>query len=1157
MYSDLSCIEPKTVLSSYEEHCCGFYLPYFGKCNSILGIDGWIDSTYPKTQTTSRGDAFEAFAILYFFCDESWSHKTQHVYTTSKKLFGQQLPFSLAEKLGIHEDKGIDLILECKERLELVYYTVQVKWRNDPTTKLKWGEELSTFDASAGRTMIHNPDLVSANILFTNTWDVPKEYKEDSHYLVISRGDLLDSELCFTILKHLANNIDPTDVGKTLRSLPPRPYQENAIAFFESHYAENSRGSLILPCGSGKTYTSIKITEKITSLFKNADCPTIWIILPTLDIVSQHYRSFMRFYPTYEGQPWNCLFVSSDVAEKKRAGSRTFIVSTKHEEWKGWMSKCKGVPRILFSTYASADKLWKFLHEEKITIDFCTVDEAHRTAGNKKKQMGNVIRKDNPYIHRYLFLTATPKIVKVIKGDMDMVHCMSDETIYGPSYSVSYRDLVNKGYLSDYTVELFLDSTVEYNPDEYVIEGKEKRSVASSDLATLALIRDKFQNKKIHHCLAYSNANKDAQTLEIIAKSLFKDMEIKVFRVNGEMSANTRNRIFDEYQKSEKAIIFNAKLLREAIDFPITDAIAICCTMKSTIDIVQTVLRADRLIRNDEGEVIQDHFQILLPCIIKDEEKFVNETGDFETVRRVISALAEEDCELKEEWLMEYGYGDKKKYRGKRRIKINCGKILKRVDDTEKWIGHFTIQSFCSEKIRSVQWYKRLREVVEYVEKEGEIPLTTQKPLGRWCDTQRQNYKKGKLSSERIAALESIEGWYWEIDLDKLWEENRQKVIAYKKKEGEFPPQKQGPLGIWCNRKRQNYKKGKLSSERIAALESIEGWYWEIDMDKVWEENLQQVMAYKKKESKFPPRSQGSLGTWCDTQRQNYKKGKLSSERIAALESIEGWYWEIDMDEFWEENRQKIIAYVEQEGEIPSFSQGPLGRWCKTQRQNYKKGKLSPERIAALESIKGWYWEIDMDEFWEENRQKVMAYKKKEGEIPSYSQGSLGRWCDTQRQNYKKGKLSSERIAALESIEGWYWEIDLDKLWEENRQKVIAYKKKEGEFPPQKQGPLGIWCSTQRKNYKKGKLSSERIAALESIEGWYWEIDMDEFWEENLQQVIAYKKKEGEFPPQKQGSLGTWCNQQRQNYKKGKLSPERIAALESIEGWYWSKYSKK
>ena len=60
MYSDLSCIEPKTVLSSYEEHCCGFYLPYFGKCNSILGIDGWIDSTYPKTQTTSRGDAFEA-----------------------------------------------------------------------------------------------------------------------------------------------------------------------------------------------------------------------------------------------------------------------------------------------------------------------------------------------------------------------------------------------------------------------------------------------------------------------------------------------------------------------------------------------------------------------------------------------------------------------------------------------------------------------------------------------------------------------------------------------------------------------------------------------------------------------------------------------------------------------------------------------------------------------------------------------------------------------------------------------------------------------------------------------------------------------------------------------------------------------------------------
>jgi hypothetical protein len=37
-----------------------------------------------------------------------------------------------------------------------------------------------------------------------------------------------------------------------------------------------------------------------------------------------------------------------------------------------------------------------------------------------------------------------------------------------------------------------------------------------------------------------------------------------------------------------------------------------------------------------------------------------------------------------------------------------------------------------------------------------------------------------------------------------------------------------------------------------------------------------------------------------------------------------------------------------------------LSRWCVVQRQQYRLRKLSPERIAALEQVPGWQWEVEL-----------------------------------------------------------------------------------------------------------------------------------------------------------------------------------------------------
>jgi hypothetical protein len=34
--------------------------------------------------------------------------------------------------------------------------------------------------------------------------------------------------------------------------------------------------------------------------------------------------------------------------------------------------------------------------------------------------------------------------------------------------------------------------------------------------------------------------------------------------------------------------------------------------------------------------------------------------------------------------------------------------------------------------------------------------------------------------------------------------------------------------------------------------------------------------------------------------------------------------------------------------------------------------------------------------------------------------------------------------------------------------------------------------------------------------------------------------------------IGAWCNKRRLQYKQGSMPPDRIAALEAVEGWWWT-----
>jgi hypothetical protein len=310
-------------------------------------------------------------------------------------------------------------------------------------------------------------------------------------------------------------------------------------------------------------------------------------------------------------------------------------------------------------------------------------------------------------------------------------------------------------------------------------------------------------------------------------------------------------------------------------------------------------------------------------------------------------------------------------------------------------------------------------------------------------------------------------------------------------------------LGPWCNTQRVAYNKSQLSQERIGGLEAL-GFIWD-PLEEKYQRGLGYLQAYKTEhgDCRVPTGSKTedgfTLSNWCATQRNKYKKSQLSQERIDALEAL-GFIWDI-LEHDYQEGLGYLQAYKAEHGDcvvLQHFKTEDgftLGRWCSHRRGNYKNGKLSQERIEALEAL-GFIWDR-LEENYQIGLGYLKAYKAKHGDcvvlqhFKTEDGFTLGKWCSHRRGNYKNGKLSQERIDALEAL-GFIW----DRL-EENYQIGLgclkAYEAEYGDcrvprsFKTEDEFTLGVWCATQRAEYKKSKLSQERIEALEAL-GFAWTV---------------------------------------------------------------------
>lgn len=246
-----------------------------------------------------------------------------------------------------------------------------------------------------------------------------------------------------------------------------------------------------------------------------------------------------------------------------------------------------------------------------------------------------------------------------------------------------------------------------------------------------------------------------------------------------------------------------------------------------------------------------------------------------------------------------------------------------------------------------------------------------------------------------------------------------------------------------------------------------------------WQIMWERLSEYHEREQDWPAMTEGKLGLWCHTQRLSRKRGTLSEERIRRLDTI-GFDWE-PQDSRWMTNYHEVAAFYREKGRWPKRGEDNLSIWCNTQRQARKNGRLTKDRIRRLDAI-GFVWEYDWAEEWHKNYEALKAFYDEKKRWPKVKDGALGRWCCTQRKLRRQAGLSEERASALETI-GFPWSSD--DVWKEKYDRLQIFRQINGRWPTSREGVLGSWCCVQRRLYRQGKLSDERIKILEKI-GFEW-----------------------------------------------------------------------
>jgi predicted helicase len=602
-----------------------------------------------------KGSLFEKLTKTWFEVSPEYSNVFDKVW----------LYADWAAENGISRtDVGIDLVARDVETQEIC--GIQCKFYAEDHTVQK--KDIDSFFTALSRRHFSFGIIVSTS---KNWSSLAESALEELTKPVVRIGlhDLENSGVDWS--KFSLKNIEKLEVAP---KKVPYEHQRAAISDAIKHFSANERGKLVMACGTGKTFTSLRLAEQMVPAGG-----TMLFLVPSIALLSQSLKEWKQ-----EAENGITAYaVCSDVKVGKSKSDEDIQVTdlaypattdaaklAKHFDNR----KGKGMT-VIFSTYQSIEVISKAQKLGLPEFHLIVCDEAHRTTGVTlagADESSFVRVHDDAFLKakKRLYMTATPRIYaeqsKQKAADADAtLASMDNEDLYGMEFHrLNFGKAVSAGLLSDYKVLVLAVS------EEHVSRQLQKLLTRDGELdlddATKIVgcyngLRKRSNNPDdflvdsapMKSAVAFSRSIKDSQrianmfqvvTEELNNQAKEKDpIKAEADHVDGTYNMESRLTKLDwlkEKTENTVRVLSNARCLSEGVDVPALDAVLFLNPRDSQVDVVQSV---GRVMRRSPGK---QYGYVILPITVpsgKTAEEALEDNNRYKVVWKVLQALRSHD----------------------------------------------------------------------------------------------------------------------------------------------------------------------------------------------------------------------------------------------------------------------------------------------------------------------------------------------------------------------------------------------------------------------------------------------------------------------------------------------------------------------------------
>ena len=629
----------------------------------------------------NKGARFELLIKNWFLTTKLYSDNIKEIWLWDDFPYKNQFGGS---------DSGIDLVLH---NLEDEYIAIQCKFykENNEISKSDVDTFISTsakfFEINGERKKFSNRIFIST----TNKWSKKASdliENQEIPVIRISLNELENSDVDWSKIYLGKQGNEAKKASKTIRN-----HQKEARDSVNKYFKENDRGKLIMACGTGKTFTSLKIAENETN--KNG---FILFLVPSIALLGQTLREWTndidketKLYPI-------CICSDSKISSKKSTNDDNITsvidlalpATTDIDKIVNQLEKIKDKRgmKVVFSTYQSIDVIAKA--QEKILeqdknfgeFDLIICDEAHRTTGVtlKNEDESNFVKvHKNEFLKakKRLYMTATPRLYddnsksKAKEGDAYLCS-MDDEKLYGEEiYRIGFGKAVENDLLTDYKVliltlsssqipvelqNIIANGEKEFNFDDATrligcINGLSKQILDKEGIIkstdpepmkrAVAFCRDIKTSKRVTNSF---NDYSEEYLSSLKEEAKRKMVNISSKHIDGGMNALEREELLswlkEDGEEQECRVLTNARCLSEGVDVPNLDAVLFLSAKNSQVDVVQSVGRVMRKAPHKK------YGYIIIPVVIPEHispEEALNDSEAYKVVWSVLNALRAHD----------------------------------------------------------------------------------------------------------------------------------------------------------------------------------------------------------------------------------------------------------------------------------------------------------------------------------------------------------------------------------------------------------------------------------------------------------------------------------------------------------------------------------